>query len=704
MGLFTGLAPMTSYYGVVPLLAALFNVVTAVIVFRRDAVFKINRRFSYLCVALAVWNAGYFAESWYAGDVAGRLFWSKISHAAGLLASSIALHFIGRFTRTLQARRPPVLAVSYALSGLVCLTLFFTPWVIRSVLPYKYGFHAAWGALYSAYLAVLVFNYMLLFFLLLRAMRTTSLHIERNRLRYILYGSLIVVCTSLTNFLPALGYGVHTLGNLGSLLFMVLVLFGIYKHRLMNLRLAIAKYLLLALFWVLIGAAYSAIVFVIARAWPVPLRDEHPLLFNFLVIGLFVVVFQMGLRYVLPRIEGLVYPLKSDLRRLLERLDEEMLKSYDAKSAVNVLLSVTFNAITVPSAGVYLKERRSGRFELAGALGAGNSALGRGFDASSVLAWCLDAVIREEVRRDLALENFGSFARETMEELVAEMDRLHVEVAVPLIADTESVGLLCFGKKRFGGVYDMDDVGALKLLAGRTASAIANIAAISRLREKENLALIGEMTASIAHEIKNPLGVIKGAADTLLLNAADDKTRKFSGMVVDESARLDRIVRQFLQFARPAEAALSAMDCAASSRRCCELFLAEDARNRFSIRVTGAETPLIARADPDFFKQIFFNLAKNSREARSDGEFVVSFEENAASLTIVFSDNCGGMPEETAERVFDPFFTTKTDGTGLGMAIVKKLVSLMGGVVSVHARAGQGTDIRVSLKREGERQ
>jgi signal transduction histidine kinase len=300
------------------------------------------------------------------------------------------------------------------------------------------------------------------------------------------------------------------------------------------------------------------------------------------------------------------------------------------------------------------------------------------------------------------MENFQTFSREVFEILINEMEMLNIEVAIPLISENQFVGLLGFGRKRLRGVYDMEDVSALKLLSGRAADAILNFETVDKLRERETLALIGEMTAGIAHEIKNPLGAIKGAADNLTGTSFPKDIRKFSTIITEESSRLDRIVKQFLIYARPAEASIEEADLVRLTQRCRELFLSESKADAFSVRVTGTEDSIMALVDPDFFKQVFYNIAGNSFEAKQDGTIQLSVTQNHGQAEVKFSDNCGGMVRDIADKVFNPFFTTKHEGTGLGMAIVKKLVRLMNGNIYINTRLKQGTDIILVFPQKAE--
>lgn len=676
-----------------PLFAALAALLTAAVVFRKDAAFKINRRFSLLCLALAAWNFSYFGEAALAATEAQRLGWSKASHAAGFFALSIALHFMVRFTRDTRFFYKAALGASYALSALSSAVLAFTPLLIADVRAFDFGFHAVWGPFYPVYLAHLALNYLLMIVLLTSSLKAAASHTERNRIRYILYGSVIVILTSITNFLPAAGVNLPTLGFLGTLLFMTLVWFGIYRHRLMNIRLALAKYLLLTLFWLIMGACYSALVFGMSRLF----HSNGLLLVHLSTVGLFVILFLLSARSVLPFIERLIYPLRSDLKRMLESFDRASLRALDGADAARALFTVARDLLKAPSAALYLKSARSGRFELLDFSGAETGHYPPSIGADAALASATDALVREELRRDAELEQYARFTPETLARLISGMEALHSEAVLPLVAEGETLGFLCFARKRFSGVFDMEDISGLKLLAGRAAMAVMSINRIRELKERENLALVGSMTAGIAHEIKNPLGAIKGAADHLVPSLSGEKERALALVIADEAGRLDRIVRDFLYFARPLPSSAEKVELSALAVRCRELFLAEAATDRFTLTVSSSGGNALVRIDPDLFKQVFFNLAKNSLEADPAGRLDVVLTDAGGRIRAEFGDTCGGMAPDALEKAFTPFNTTKAQGTGLGLSIVKKLVSLMNGEIYISSVKGKGTNVTIDL-------
>jgi signal transduction histidine kinase len=200
-----------------------------------------------------------------------------------------------------------------------------------------------------------------------------------------------------------------------------------------------------------------------------------------------------------------------------------------------------------------------------------------------------------------------------------------------------------------------------------------------QMRLRENLALLGEMSAGIAHEFKNSLATISGYAQMLTAENDAATTQQFAGKIVTETANLTRIVTDFLNFARPqgleAEpVALRALleDC---GREC-----------GATLNLDGFPADLSLLGDETALRQAFSNLLRNSAEAGRDGATVtveVRALADAQATRLVFRDDGTGIPQENLARIFVPFFTTKAAGTGLGLALVHRIVSEHGGTVSV---------------------
>ncbi|HOJ68217.1 MAG TPA: ATP-binding protein [Candidatus Hydrogenedentes bacterium] len=221
----------------------------------------------------------------------------------------------------------------------------------------------------------------------------------------------------------------------------------------------------------------------------------------------------------------------------------------------------------------------------------------------------------------------------------------------------------------------------------------------SQLRQRERLALIGEMSATVAHEIRNPLGGIEGFAGLLALDLADDPERlNLVERILDGTRRLDRVVNGLLDYARPVSLQTRAVDCAALLDAAVEQAGVPPPDVALSREAPGG---LRARVDPDHFTRVLINLLLNAYQSLppEGGTVEVAAWESGADVVFAVRDTGCGMDEETRRRMFSPFYTTKAQGTGLGLAFSAKIVEAHGGRFEVDSRPGEGTEVRVFLPR-----
>ncbi len=222
-----------------------------------------------------------------------------------------------------------------------------------------------------------------------------------------------------------------------------------------------------------------------------------------------------------------------------------------------------------------------------------------------------------------------------------------------------------------------------------------------QLRLKDSLARLGEMTAGIAHEFRNGLATIHGYGRLLELERLPTDYRPFVQGIRDETEALGQVVTNFLSFARPTELALAPVEMTALVERAAEEVRAEVRARGGDVVVRGE----FGRVDGDevLLRQALSNLCRNAFEACAQArivpEIVIEGQRDPVHgvIRISVSDNGPGVPDGVADRVFQPFFTTKAQGTGLGLALVQKIVVTHNGRVTVATGDGGGARFVVTL-------
>ena len=221
-------------------------------------------------------------------------------------------------------------------------------------------------------------------------------------------------------------------------------------------------------------------------------------------------------------------------------------------------------------------------------------------------------------------------------------------------------------------------------------------------RFNEQLAAVGELAAGIAHEIRNPLASISGSVQVLSNElSVGSAERRLMEIIVSESNRLSKILEEFLRFVRPQERRVAAFDVGVNIKEVLELFrLSDEISDAHRIQDDVSPPSSLLSGDRDQIRQIIYNVAKNAVRAMPDGgSLTVEGREDGAWYSIKFRDTGRGMSEEEIARVFTPFSTAFDGGTGLGMAIVRRIVEDHGGAIDVESKPGEGTTVTILLPR-----
>ena len=224
-------------------------------------------------------------------------------------------------------------------------------------------------------------------------------------------------------------------------------------------------------------------------------------------------------------------------------------------------------------------------------------------------------------------------------------------------------------------------------------------------RRSERLAALGQLSAGLAHEIRNPLGVIKGSAEMLnqKLQGASPLAGELAGYISSEVNRLNALVARFLNFARPSRLQLQPVSAPALVDRALETVQAQFPDANIAVERRYADGLPQIQADEQLCEQVFVNLICNAYEAMNGagGKLSVAIApaaaENVPGVTVEIQDSGPGVPAELRQQIFNPFFTSKENGVGLGLSIVAKIVDDHRGSIRLTSRPGEGACFHVFL-------
>jgi len=224
----------------------------------------------------------------------------------------------------------------------------------------------------------------------------------------------------------------------------------------------------------------------------------------------------------------------------------------------------------------------------------------------------------------------------------------------------------------------------------------------TQLHQTERLAALGEMVAAVSHEIKNPLGIIRSTAELLGATPGANETQKrLSGVITEESTRLNRIVTEFLDFARPQVPNFEPCDLKEIIEKNLIFLGPELEKRKIELQHNLDGKSLALMADHGLLYRAFLNVLINASQAIDQaGRIEVKVLEEPGQYRVEIQDSGSGISEENMKRIFNPFFTTKEKGSGLGLSIVRKIVEAHRGSIRIESAEGKGTKVEISLPRQ----
>ncbi|MCG3197669.1 MAG: Adaptive-response sensory-kinase SasA [bacterium] len=307
---------------------------------------------------------------------------------------------------------------------------------------------------------------------------------------------------------------------------------------------------------------------------------------------------------------------------------------------------------------------------------------------------------------------------------IADLLETQELVTAPLVVTGNALGLVVADNKFSGRPITEQDIQLLSIIANQTAAALAHIRLIKELErfqdhleekvreavaEKDRaiedmvrrakLASVGEMAVTVAHEIRNPLTAVRGFAQRLHRKYRDpEQVHAYAEIIISEVDRLNSVLGDVLDFARNVDSVRKAVNLNDIVLRTIHLL-----EERFGSHQVICETDLDPSIPTCYYDeaqltQVLINLMKNGAQAMKDGGVLfVRTQATDTHCLVDVTDTGVGIPPKIAKKIFEPFFTTKTKGTGLGLALAKRVVEEHGGEIRLDSAPGKGTTFRIML-------
>jgi signal transduction histidine kinase len=501
-------------------------------------------------------------------------------------------------------------------------------------------------------------------------------------------------------------------GAVLSIVFLFLLAEALRHERLLDLYELLAR--------LLVATAVAFLIAFIFYFLAVEVGQFKTMYLNVVLASIVIILIFDPLR---ERVEGAIqrfFRERFDLESSIALLRRRLVHILEVDEMGSIVMAALDQSRRVTAAGLYLRDHDGTGFDLLASLGA---RVPRRLEVATARA-LLDRL----EQGPLALEDVEREARERR----ARGDRDDAGAAVLAAAAVlgglkhgvviatrdearEIVGLLVVTDDRARDAFAAEETALLEAVAAQIGVVLENSRVYAQMKERDRLAVLGQMAAGLAHEIRNPLGAIKGAAQLLAdppeESSLDPASREFLGIILEEVDRLDRVVGSVLDLSRSHTGAAVPTDVNAIVRRTLQILSAEPGGEELKIEL--ALDPSLPRVaiDPEQLRQVLMNLLRNASQAmKGRGKVVVSTRVRFGRGTrpgagasddpfveVTVADNGPGISAKVLENLFMPFFTTKEKGTGLGLAISQRIVQNAGGRIEVRSYEGKGSTFAVIL-------
>jgi signal transduction histidine kinase len=538
----------------------------------------------------------------------------------------------------------------------------------------------------------------------------------QRRVRFLVVTGALAGLFSLIDFVWVIGwdpaYYPPPVGVVLSVVFLFMLAQALRHERLLDLSEMLGRLLVATAVAFLIAFVFYLLVTVIGQF--------NTMWLNAILVAIVVLVLLNPLReWVEGQMQRYVFRESGRLAATLGDARRRLAHTLELEDLGNVVMTALDRSRSVTTAALYVVVDDGTVYEQAASLGKGAP--------PRIEAAAAHALLERLKHGVLVVEQLAHDAREgrpppeghpSHDAVLAACEvlgavREHAVVAGADSEEGELLGLLVVADERVGDAFGPEDLSALESLASQIGVVVENSRVYARMKERDRLAVLGQMAAGLAHEIRNPLGAIKGAAQLLREPPAapDESQQEFVGIILEEVERLNAVVGSVLDLARQNDDRVAPIDVNGVVRRTLQVMSADWAG------LVEVETDLeeeLARAaiGPAELRQVLINLLRNAVQAmKGKGRIVVrtrtrSRTEGARGLgprsgdhwvVIHVRDEGPGIAPSALKNLFLPFFTTKEDGTGLGLAICQRIVQSAGGRIDVRSRVGEGTTVDVVL-------
>ena len=672
-------------------------------------------------VTVALWGWGSFLIGRVSSPPLALFLW-KLAYIPVTFIAVFFFHFIYEFCRL---RSPKLLSLIYLQGALTFIGLFTNIFIEKVNLIFSnlyYAYLTVYGRIaLSIWIIIVVYGH---YNLILHYVRSRGK--ERLQSLYFLVGMVVGFIFGLTNFFPALGLNFYPFGNIGVLVYCLIVTYAILRHHLLDVRVTLTRAgIFLVLYTLILGLpfyfGYRTKSWLISTSFAVVLASIGPLIY----------------RYLQSKAEAVLLSEQRHYQKILVQAAGGMTREHNLDKLCKLIVYIVKRTIKNTFAAIVVNDRIQKTYSLRAVRDSGKSIGDFNFTPKHPFVNYL-----RKVKEPILYDELPAYVRKSFRV------RSRIDLIVPSYTEGKLLGFLLLGGKMNRHPYTPDDINIFKILSHQTALAIENCIFFEEFKEAqeriftaEKLASIGGMADGVAHQIKNRLNHFSVASGEMRLEIEDfikknpelvekskdlqetfEYLKKITDSLVTNVKRTDGVVKGILNFARTEE-----KDKYFSSFPFRDLI--EQSLELLSIKHQVSPFPLELDADPNAtvygvksqLKEVIYNILDNDFEATEEKrkyhltdkerfEFKPSIKLKLSDMhnfqLIEISDNGIGIKEESQDKIFAPFFTTKSSyksGSGIGMYVVRRIIEENhGGKIWFESTYMEGTKFFIRLPKKGQ--
>ena len=724
------------FYQITYLFTAFGAIAIGIFILLRGQDKRFTRVWAFLHLNVLIWGLGRYLLL-VAENPESALYWARLSTFGSFF---IFPSFVHAILILLDKNKTKLVSFLYGIATILTafnlIDIFAgTNFVVRGVSP-KLSFRY-WddpNTLYLLHLLNTSFCPLYAFYELARSYKTAP-RILRNRIKYILFATVVGIMGGMTNVPLVYDVPIEPIGVPLVPIYLILISYAIYKYRLMDINYFIYRSLSYGFL-----SALFLIPSIILFSFFLQSRFGHDHLASLVLLG---VILSTGI-LILPKFKTWTETTigKTFMRNwmLYEEISREFVNlitsTIDIGKLASRIVRLIGSKLNLAGVSLYLLEEDGGRYRLFEQYGEGTppETLEADSDFNVHLKGTGDVIVREEMER-LDEGDAGKHFVETQ-------NRIGAEVSVPFLSKNNLIAVLNLGPKNDGKFYSQEEIGLLKNIGGEGAVALENALAFKeiedlnvnlerKVRERteelekalkdlkemqvqlvhsEKMASLGVITAGMAHEAYNPLTACISSTSALQrqMNSIKEGTAKFEDLedkcvratvrIQNGLKRVENIITNLKRFSRKDVEGIKTNDINEGIEATIDLVQDQVGADVKIHKDLACKEPV--ECDLGQMNQVFLNIIQNAVQAlEGRGDVWISTEVKNDYLDISFRDNASGIPEEVLSHIFEPFYTTKDvgKGTGLGLSICQRIINDHGGEIKVETKIGEGTSFSIIL-------